>query len=67
MSIALQQLPLMNCVPIQIVGALHMLSVLINMLCYAQVELLFSSKYADIISNLFLIVFHEYTEYAFRT
>lgn len=41
MSIALQQLPLMDCVAIQIVGALHMLSVLINMLYDAHVELFF--------------------------
>lgn len=41
MSIALQQLPLMNCVPIQIACALHMLSVLINMHYDAHVELFF--------------------------
>lgn len=34
---------------------------MMHMLSYS-----FSSKYAEITSSLFLIVFHEYTEYAFR-
>lgn len=67
MSIAFQQLPLMNYVPIQIAGALHILSVLINMLYVYMLSYSFSSKYAGITSTLFLIVFHEYTEYAYRT
>jgi len=60
MSIALQQLPLMNCVPIQIASVLHMLSVLINMLYVHMLSYSFSSKYAGITSSLFIIVFHEF-------
>lgn len=65
MSIALQQLPLRNCLPIQIVWALHMLSVLINILYDALGELFLYQQISGITSSLFLIVFHEYAEYTF--